>query len=114
MSTIQADGARFQRPTDSSVNIKSGTCSSVSYVLRYASPITARPATSIATLRCKTVSEQVCHRLADALAHKWPAPQGSRTYKGKEVCKTVPEQVRHRLASGLSPQPPGEIITREP
>jgi len=25
-----------------------------------------RPATSIATLRCKTVSEQVCHRLADA------------------------------------------------
>ena len=99
---------------NSTVHIKSGTCSSVSYVLRCASPITARPATIIATLRCKTVSEQVCHRLADAPSHKWPTPQGSRTYKGKAVCKTVPEQVRHRLASGLSPQPPGEIITREP
>ena len=44
----------------------SGTCSSVSLVLRDAAPQTARPATFIATLRCKTVSEQVCHRLADA------------------------------------------------
>ena len=32
-----------------------------------------RPATSIATLRCKTVSEQVCHRLADALRSIGPA-----------------------------------------
>lgn len=34
----------------------SGTCSSVSLVLRCAPPQTARPATSIATLRCETVS----------------------------------------------------------
>ena len=37
-------------------NNGSGTCSSVSLVLRCAPPQTARPATSIATLRCETVS----------------------------------------------------------
>ena len=59
---------------NSTVHTKSGTCSSVSYVLRCASPITARPATSIATLRCETLSEQVRQRLTDALTHKWPTP----------------------------------------
>ena len=59
---------------NSTVHTKSGTCSSVSYVLRYASPITARPATFIATLRCETLSEQVRQRLTDALTHKWPTP----------------------------------------
>ena len=55
---------------DASVIKKSGTCSSVSLCLRYAASQTARPATFIATLRCKTVSEQVCHRLADAPPHR--------------------------------------------
>ena len=46
---------------DAEVDKESGTCSSVSLVLRYAAPQTARPATFIATLRCETVSEQVRH-----------------------------------------------------
>lgn len=51
----------------------SGTCSSVSLVLRYAAPQTARPATFIATLRCETVTEQVRHRLTAAPTLHWPA-----------------------------------------
>ena len=46
---------------------ESGTCSSVSLRLRTAAAQTARPATFNAPLRCKTVPEQVRHRLADAL-----------------------------------------------
>ena len=41
---------------DAKADKGSGTCSSVSLVLRCAAPQTARPATSIATLRCETVS----------------------------------------------------------
>lgn len=49
---------------------ESGTCSSACLALRCATLQTARPATIIASLRCKTVSEQVCHRLADAPSHR--------------------------------------------
>ena len=64
---IRADGALIQRPADADVDKGKGTCSSVSLVSGRASAQTARPATSIATLRCETVTVQAGHRLTDAL-----------------------------------------------
>ncbi len=54
---------------DAGADKDSGTCSSVSLFLRSAAHQTARPATSIATLRCETVPGGAAHRLlqADAL-----------------------------------------------
>jgi hypothetical protein len=98
---------------NATVHIKSGTCSSVSYVLRCAPPITARPATSIATLRCETVTEQVGHRLTDALTHNRPAPQAPALIResGQE---TVSGFASHRLLLVNHPWPlKGKIITRE-
>ena len=63
---IRADGTLIQRPTDAGVDKEKGTCSSVSLVSGRASAQTARPATSIATLRCETVTGQAGHRLTDA------------------------------------------------
>ena len=60
-----ADGARFQRQCYARADIESGTCP-------YGTDKPPIKATFIATLRCKTVSEQVCHRLADALTLHWP------------------------------------------
>ena len=59
---------------DAEVDKESGTCSSVSLCLRAAAAQTARPATSIATLRCETVTEQVRHRLTAAPTLHWPTP----------------------------------------
>ena len=64
---IRADGTLIQRPTYAGVDKEKGTCSSVSLVSGRASAQTARPATSIATLRCETVTGQAGHRLTDAL-----------------------------------------------
>ena len=64
---IRADGTLIQRPTDAGVDKEKGTCSSVSLVSGRASAQTARPATSIATLRCETVTGQAGHRLTDAI-----------------------------------------------
>ena len=98
---------------NSTVHIKSGTCSSVSYVLRCAPPITARPATSIATLRCETLSEQVRQRLTDALTHNRPTPPAPALIResGQE---TVSGFASHRLLLANHPWPlKGKIITRE-
>ena len=97
----------------SRADIKSGTCSSVSYVLRCAPPITARPATSIATLRCETLSEQVRQRLTDALTHNRPTPPAPALIResGQE---TVSGFASHRLLLVYHPWPlKGKIITRE-
>jgi len=92
---------------------KSGTCSSVSLVLRRASHQTARPATFIATLRCKTVSEQVCHRLADAPRSIGPRRKAPALIR-KSGQETVTGQAGHRLLLVSHPQPlKGSIITRE-
>ena len=64
---MRAEGALIQRPADASVDTESGTCSSASLVSGRASAQTARPATSIASLRCETVTGQAGHRLTDAL-----------------------------------------------
>ena len=55
----KADGALFQRSTRTEADKESGTCSSVSLFSGRAAAQTARPATSIATLRCETVSVAV-------------------------------------------------------
>ena len=60
---------------DARADKKSGTCSSVSLVLRCAAHQTARPATYFATLRWETLSEQVRQRLPDAPTHRWPTHQ---------------------------------------
>ena len=62
-----------------------------------------RPATFIATLRCKTVSEQVCHRLADAL----PAIKGKAVTVSSRLLRSLtlaPQPPAHR--AGLSPTAP--------
>ena len=58
-------------------------------------------ATFIATLRCKTVSEQVCHRLADALRSIGLRARLAHI-KGKAV--TVSSRLLRSLT--LAPQPP--------
>ena len=60
MPMIRADGALIRRRCFARADKRSGTCPSGT-----AEP--PRKATFIATLRCKTVSGQACHRLADAL-----------------------------------------------
>ena len=95
------------------VDKESGTCSSVSLVLRYVPPQTARPATSIA-LRWETLSEQVRQRLPDAPAHRWPTHQAPALIResGQE---TAPGGAGHRLLQVQTPPAPqGErIIARE-
>ena len=59
--------APIQRPADAGVDKGKGTCSSGCLVSVRASAQTARPATSIATLRCETVTGQAGHSLTDAL-----------------------------------------------
>ena len=113
---------------DARVDKGSGTCSSVSLVLRCAPPQTARPATSIATLRCKTVSGQACHRLADALrsigpraARLLPQTRTHRTFKEKRSRSAVSCSARSACSTTASspcwsvpPGPPrGKTITRE-
>ena len=85
-----------------------------------------RPATFIATLRCKTVSEQVCHRLADALRSIGPRAARLLTQtrplalKGRAV--TVSSQLSRSLrllhncqltVLVYPPPPPGAINARE-
>lgn len=99
---------------DAIVHKGKGTCSSVSLVSVKASAQTARPATFIATLRCETVTEQVGHRLTDALTHNRPAPQAPALIResGQE---TVSGFASHRLLLANHPWPlKGKIITREP
>ena len=96
-----------------SVQKGSGTCSSVSLCLRGAPPQTARPATSIATLRCETVSEQVRHRLTDAPRSIGPRLDTSALIRERGQ-ETVVGQAAHRLLLVHHPQPlKGRIITRE-
>ena len=64
---MRADGTLIQRPADAGVDKGKGTCSSVSLGGGSAGDQTDRPATSIATLRCETVTGQAGHRLTDAL-----------------------------------------------
>ena len=71
-----------------------------------------RKATFIATLRCKTVSEQVCHRLADAL----PAIKGKAVTVSSRLFRSL-RLLHNRQLTVLvyAPQSPeGKIITREP
>ena len=91
--------------------MKSGTCSSVSLALRCAAHQTARPATFIATLRCKTVSEQVCHRLADAL----PAIKGKAVTASSRLFRSLRLLHNRQLAVLVYPPwpPKGKIIARE-
>lgn len=76
---------------DAEVDKESGTCSSVSLCLRAAAAQTARPATSIATLRCETLSEQVRQRLTDALTHNRPTPPAPALIgeSGQQIVHTV-------------------------
>ena len=80
-------------------------------------------ATFIATLRCKTVSEQVCHRLADALrsiGHRAARLlTQTRTSALKRKAVTVSSQLFRSLrllhncqltVLVYPPQPPGAII----
>lgn len=98
---------------NSTVHRKSGTCSSVSLVLRRAAHQTARPATSIPTLRCKTLPEQVRQRLTDALTHNRPTPPAPALI-GKSGQGTVSGFASHRLLLANHPWPlKGKIITRE-
>ena len=91
----------------------SGTCSSVSLCLRSAPPQTARPATSIATLRWETVPEQVRHRLPDAPRSIGPRPD-ARAHIRKSGQETVAGQASHRLLLVSHPWPlKGKIIARE-
>jgi hypothetical protein len=101
---IRADGAQFHRFPGARADIEKGTCSSVSLCLRSAPPQTARPATSIATLRCETVSEQVRHRLTDALRSIGPRPDAPALIResGQE---TVAGQASHRLLLVSHPRP---------
>ena len=92
---------------------ESGTCSSVSLVLRCAAPQTARPATSIATLRCETAPEQVRRRLTAAPMLHWPTPRACALIR-KSGQETVTGQAGHRLLLVHHPWPlKGKIITRE-
>ena len=98
---------------DATVNKESGTCSSVSLCLRYAASQTARPATSIATLRCETLSEQVRQRLTDALTHHWPTPPAPALIR-KSGQETVSGFASHRLLLANHTWPlKGKIFTRE-
>ena len=110
---IRADGAKFYRFPGARADKGKGTCSSVSLCLRSAPPQTARPATSIATLRWETVPEQVRHRLPDALRSIGPLPDAPALIResGQE---TVAGQASHRLLLVYHPQPlKGSNITRE-
>ena len=99
---------------DAEVDKGSGTCSSVSLVLRCAAPQTARPATFTATLRCETVTEQVRHRLTAAPTLHWPTPRVCALIR-KSGQETVTGQAGHRLLLVSHPWPlKGKIITREP
>ena len=83
----KADGALFQRSTRTEADKESGTCSSVSLFSGRAAAQTARPATSIATLRCETVTEQVGHRLTDALRSIGPRPDARALIKEKRCAR---------------------------
>ena len=66
---------------------------------------------SIATLRCKTVSEQVCHRLADAL----PAIKGKAVTASSRLFRSLRLLHNRQLAVLVYPPwpPKGKIIARE-
>lgn len=67
-------------------------------------------ATFIATLRCKTVSEQVCHRLADAL----PAIKGKAVTVSSQLLRSL--RLLHNCQLTVlvyPPPPPGAINARE-
>ena len=70
-----------------------------------------RPATFNATLRCKTVSEQVCHRLADAL----PAIKGKAVTASSRLFRSLRLLHNRQLAVLVYPPwpPKGKIIARE-
>ncbi len=110
---IRADGIQFHRFPGARADMGKGTCSSVSLVSGRASAQTARPATSIATLRWETVPEQVRHRLPDALRSIGPRPDAPAHIResGQE---TVAGQASHRLLLVSHPWPlKGKIIARE-
>ena len=118
---MQADGALIHRPADAGVDKEKGTCSSVSLVSGRASAQTARPATSIATLRCETVTDKPA---TDSRTPSAPLALAARLphFKGKAV--TVSSRLfrslrllhnRQLTVLVYAPQSPeGKIITREP
>ena len=101
---IQVDGAKFHRFPGTRADMEKGTCSSVSLCLRSAPPQTARPATSIATLRWETVPEQVRHRLPDAPRSIGPRPE-AHAHIRESGQETVAGQASHRLLLVQHPRP---------
>ena len=97
---------------DAEVDKGSGTCPS-------GTDKPPRKATFIATLRCKTVSEQVCHRLADALRSSGLRARLTHV-KGKAVTASSRLFRSLRLLHNRQlavlvypPPPPGAINARE-
>ena len=91
---------------DARVDKESGTCPS-------GTDEPPRKATFIATLRCKTVSEQVCHRLADAL----PAIKGKAVTASSRLFRSLRLLHNRQLAVLVGPPPAprrGGIIARAP
>jgi len=66
-----------------------------------------RPATFNATLRCKTVSEQVCHRLADALRSIGPRRKAPALIKGKRYARLCRSKSVTDLHLVYPPNPQG-------
>ena len=102
MPMIRADGTLFRRRCFARADKRSGTCPSGT-----AEP--PRKATFIATLRCKTVSGQACHSLADALrsigpraARLLPQTRIHRTYKEKRSRSAVSCSARSACSTTAS------------
>ena len=93
---------------DAKADKGSGTCSSVSLVLRCAPPQTARPATSIATLRCETVTEQVGHRLTAAPTLHWPTPPAPALLREKRCARLCRNKSATDLHPLIPPAPKGD------
>ena len=91
---MRADGALIQRPADASVDKESGTCSSASLVSGRASAQTARPATSIASLRCETVTGQAGHSSPEYFTNQFKKIVGKTPVEYREFTqyKEEPEQ----------------------
>jgi len=106
---IQADGVTFRYLCRCRSHLKeSGICSSVSLVSGRASAQTARPATSIATLRCETVTGQAGHRLTDALRSIGLRSKAPALIKGKRCARLCRSKSVTDLHPVVPPAPKGE------
>ena len=97
---------------EAEVDKESGTCPS-------GADKPPRKATFIATLRCKTVSEQVCHRLADALRSiglraRLTHLKGKAVTASSRLFRSLRLLHNRQLAVLIyPPPPPGAINARE-